>query len=483
MKKYYIFAVACLFTLIACDDTTETIGSSLTHSVDVLTVSDSTFNVTSRSIAVDSVMANSVSAYLGRVKDPETGVYVTGDFMAQFSIFEDYTFPARDSVICDENGLPKCDSCEVRFYIDSYYGDSLAVMKTNIQELSAPIEESVIYYSNYDPEKDGKIRKNGINITKTYSISDCNYSDSIRSTSSWVNNLVIPLNSKYTDKDGKEYANYGAYIMQKNYENPKYFHNSYSFVHNVCPGFYVKNVGGLGSMANVYLSQLNVYFHFNHEDSIYSGMASFCATEEVKQNTRLTNTNSIIKQMIEDKTCTYIKTPASIFTELTLPVLDIVKGHESDTINSAKIVLNAYNQNTDSKYALPAPNTLLMIQKDSLKSFFESGNIADYRSTYLASFSTSNTYTFNNISSLIQTLHKAYDKGVAEEGPSWVEKHPDWNNVVLVPVEATYVNIGESSILSRVSNNMSLSSVKLVGGEENPHSPITISVIYSKFHE
>ena len=49
----------------------------------------------------------------------------------------------------------------------------------------------------------------------------------------------------------------------------------------------------------------------------------------------------------------------------------------------------------------------------------------------------------------------------------------NWNKVVLVPV-----TIDASG---KVSHNMSLNSTRLVGGSENPYSPIKITVIYSQF--
>ena len=60
----------------ACNNDDLTIGSSLTNEADKLEVSTATFNVTTRTITVDSVIARTSECYFGRVKDPETGAYI-----------------------------------------------------------------------------------------------------------------------------------------------------------------------------------------------------------------------------------------------------------------------------------------------------------------------------------------------------------------------------------------------------------------------
>ena len=65
-----------------------------------------------------------------------------------------------------------------------------------------------------------------------------------------------------------------------------------------------------------------------------------------------------------------------------------------------------------------------------------------------------------------------------KENSNWIEKHPNWNKVVIIPVQETYV---QTSVLAKVTHDMKLSSAKLVGGSNNPYDDIKISVIYSKF--
>ena len=315
----------------------------------------------------------------------------------------------------------------------------------------------------------GYIRSNGLSTELPYTLKDLSIPESTSKKSAYRKNIRVNLNKPYTDKEGNVYNNYGTYIMRTYYRNPAHFKNAYTFIQNVVPGFYFKSKSGLNSMAYISASQLNVYFKYNYKDSVYTGIASFAGTEEVLQTTHFTNDNHVIDQLVADNTCSYLKSPAGIFTEMTLPIDDIVRGHENDSINLAKITLNRINNSTNNEYSLDAPTTILMIPKGQLRTFFESNSLPDYKSSFLATYTKStNTYTFNNIASMI----------------SYMDKHrtgSDWNKVVLIPVKASYTTVSTSTVLTSITHDMSLTSTKLVGGPGNPNSPIKIGVIYSKF--
>lgn len=140
--------------LISCSKDTDTLGSSLTNSSDQIQASTMTYSAYSHSVLVDSVYARNYDTYFGRVKDPETGVYVKTEFMAQFNIQEGIILPTVDE-IKNEEGEIVADSCEIWLAFDkeNCYGDTLSSLKMNVLELNKPMSEKVVYYSNYDPEK------------------------------------------------------------------------------------------------------------------------------------------------------------------------------------------------------------------------------------------------------------------------------------------------------------------------------------------
>lgn len=463
MKIHAYWAAVAIVALlvVSCNDTTDDMGGSLVNKIDKLAITTDTFQITTRSILADSVVARSTTGYLGNVRDPETGTYVTCNYMTQFHCLDNYSLPSIDSIISKTSGKIYADSCELRIFLNSFYGDSTAAMKLTAYEMNTPMSEDKVYYSNYDPTK--LIRTDGIKKSKVYTIHN-------EAETSSYHNIRIKLNDKYTDKDGSSYNNYGTYVLQKYYKNHSNFANSFSFTHNVCPGFYFKNTGGLGVMSNILMVQLNIYFRYTSEDSTYVGTSSFAGTEEVLSTTNVENNKTALASLASVNTCTYLKTPAGIFTEVTLPIDSIMKNHENDSINTAKVVFTRINNDTKSQYALPAPETLIMIPADSIHSFFDNKEIANYRTSFLATYNSSyNTYTFNNIGSLIKSMYRNKNNGSA-----------NWNKAVVIPVQtSTSTLTSTSATLTRVVQDLSMSSTKLVGGDKNPFAPLTISVIYS----
>lgn len=480
MKLKSLLIIACVaLSFVACDEDTDTLGSSITSNMDHLEISTGTFDVSTRSILADSVFARNTTSYLGTVRDPETGEYFTANFMTQFHTLENSNFPKLDSIISrDSNGLVEADSCELRVFFSDFYGDSLTSMKCTAYELATPMMPSKQYYSNFDPKKEGIIRKGGLKATSVYSLTDMNIPRSKRDNANYNKNIRISLNDPYTDKNGKTYNNYGTYIMRTYYEHPEYFSNSTRLTNNVIPGFYIESTGGIGSIAYATITQLNIYFRFNSgkksaksaKSTNKTGMNSYAGTQEVMQRTNFVNNKATMQKLVDDETCTYLKTPAGIFTEMTLPVEQICGGHANDTINSAEITLQRIGNSVESKYAYDVPTTVLMIPKDSLNSFFEHKEIINNKTSFLATYSkTNNTYTFNNIGSLIKAMQHAKESG---------ETSAAWNKVVIIPVTTT---INKSKEILKIVHNMSLSSTRLVGGAKNPNSPIKINVIYSKY--
>lgn len=471
--KLKTLASALLVTLMisSCDDSTGTIGTSITSDMDKLEIKTDSFNVTTKSIAAGNVLSRNINGYLGKFKDPETGSYITADFMTQFGVLEDFNLPNEGDIVSKDNGKVIADSCEIRLYYDDVVGDSTALMHLKMYELSKPVTDAAALYTNSNDIESNYLRSGGFEVEKAYTLADLTTDAKEKAEKNYSPSIKISMNKTYIDKDGVTYKNYGTYLLQKYYSKPSDFSNSYTLINNVIPGFYFKSVGGSGSIGRVFNTIMFVYFRIQYNGKVYNRIASFSGTQEVLQATHIVNDQQAIQQLINQNSGTYLKTPAGIFTEMTLPVDNIVAGHEKDSINSAKITLQRINNVSTSPYALQAPKQVLMIPKDSIQTFFAHHNIMNYKNSFVANFS-QNSYTFNNISSLIRSMYENKKNGTASA---------DWNKVVIVPVTTTSMTIQNGSYSSSYStgvyNDMSVRSVKLLGG--NTH--LKLSVIYSKF--
>ena len=488
LRLLTVLVIAAL-TFAACDDTTEGIGGSITNKIDNINISNSAFNVTTKSIVADSVLSRNNMGLIGKMKDPETGNYVKGDYMTQLSVLPTFSVDTLDYIKQANNGSIEADSCYLLVSYNASYGDTIAPMKVTAYEMTRPMAEDQEYYSNYDAfkVKEGWVSENNQHWSSNYNLS--NTSD--------VKNFKIYLNKKYK-KDGKTYKNYGSYIMQTYAEHPEYFKTNYKFLHNVCPGFYIKNVGGTGNMAKIWNTELIFYWTrhktINKDSTAVSiGYNRFDGTEEVLQLNKIENDTENLKKLAskDQEKCTYLKSPAGIFTEVTLPIEDIMKGHEKDTLNTATISFpRLNNENEDNPYNFATPSTILMVQKDSLQSFFEKSKLADSRTSYTASYSSTgtykNAYTFQNIANLVSAMYKNKGKG------------ENWNKVVLVPVNVITTTQGYTTVISKINHDMSLASTRLIVGTDDSDKdyttdektgkkvasgPIRIKVIYSKFKE
>ena len=484
LRLLTVLVIAAL-TFAACDDTTEGIGGSITNKIDNINISDSAFNVTTKSIVAGAVLSRNNTGLIGKMKDPETGNYVKGDYMTQLGVLPTFSVDTLD-IKKANNGSIEADSCYLLVSYNASYGDTIAPMKVTAYEMTEPMREDQEYYSNYDAFKNGWVNENNPHWSSNYNLS--NTSD--------VKNFKIYLNKEYK-KDGKTYKNYGSYILQTYAEHPKYFKTNFKFLHNVCPGFYIKNVGGTGNMAKIWNTELIFYWKKTIKakdgvtDSTGIGYNRFDGTEEVLQLNKIENDTENLKKLASQEDWTYLKSPAGIFTEVTLPIDDIMKGHEKDTLNTATISFPRLNNaDEDNPYNFATPSTILMVQKDSLQSFFEKSKLADNRTSYTASYSSTgtykNAYTFQNIANLVSAMYKNKGKG------------ENWNKVVLVPVNVITTTQGYTTVISKINHDMSLASTRLIVGTDDPNKdyttdektgkkvasgPIRIKVIYSKFKE
>lgn len=455
-----------LAVLAACDDTTDTIG--IYTDADDITSTTSVFEGTTCSFVADSVLSNSNSSYLGSMTDPETGLLIKAEFLAQFYSLEDYGFPDYDLMVKNDDGEIEADSIEIRLYYSSYYGEDNNPLKMEVWELDTAnvLREDTSYYSNSDLTCYINAQADEPLATRVFTATDFTLTEDSLESDYYAANIRVMLPKEY-----------GTFIINKYYENNSFFKNSYNFIRHVCPGFYFKLTDGNGTMIKMKVGALNVYFTYLYEDSLTTGMVRFSATPEVIQCTNVENEG--LHELVEnERDVTFLKTPAGVFTEMTLPIADIYDGHENDSISQTQFILYRYNAE-DMESPFDIPDELLLVRKQDMYTFFENRDVSDDETSFVTSFNSSyNTYTFANISKLVaycynEREHKADSLGMSVE--EWSEVNEDWNKIMLIPVETSEDN---SSNVVSVTHDMGLGSTRLVGGEG---SNIEIQVIYSSF--
>lgn len=478
--KQIALAISTAFIMMGCVDNTGSLGISAEQ--DNISTSTDIFEITTRSAQVSSVICDNANAYLGKVIDPETGSTIEASCAQQFTCLENYSTPsieqmigsietnANGDTISIEHGVVHCDSIEVRLFLKSYYGDDNTPMKLEVYQLdkNSVLQEQDTYYTDTDLNqyiaKDAKPLATKVFTPRDYTLTEAEYTDSKHN-----DNICVTLPREL-----------GQYILEQSYTNPDGFSNSYKFIREVFPGLYFRISSGEGTMLTVMVSTVNIYFKYSEKSNmnkVYTGISRFAATPEVIQSTQVDNKG--LESLLNDNSCTYLKTPAGICTEMTLPIDEIFDQHPNDSVSMASVTLTRYNKAQDD-YQLGTPSSLLMVRKDSINSFFANRNVTNSRTSYSCTFnSTYNTYAFTNICRLLayckhEKIKGAQDEGITEE--QWAAKHPNWNKVAIIPVQ---ISTNTSGNQTSVVHDMNMNSVRLVGGD----TKLQMQVIYSKFYQ
>lgn len=462
-RLWLIVTALMMLAWSSCDDNTDSLGEGMMPEEDLISIGTHTYNAVSRSLlAGDSILARTNTAYLGRYTDPLYGTF-EADFLTQFHCVEGFEFP-EGGVVGDS-----ATAAEVRLYLTSWFGDSINPCHLSVYPLTRVLSEDEDYYTDIDPTEYYDPTQAPL-ASRPFTAEDKTLPDSITSSSSYVPYISIKLPTSF-----------GTDIIRKYYENKDQFANASAFINNVCKGVYVTCDQGDGTLLYILQAQLNISFSYyevsssGEADSLLNVVAQFAGTQEVIQANRFQTDKETLQQLVEkDGSCTYLKTPAGIFTEVELPFDEIAQDHllAGDTLNSVKLTFTRYNETaTDTRFKMGVPQTLLMVRKKDMYSFFEKNSVVDSKTSYLSSFNSSyNTYTFSNIAQLVTACmdERKQNGGVVDE---------DWNKVVLIPVKTTTDTSG--SIVT-IRHDLSLSSARLMGGF-NPGNELQVRVTYSKF--
>ena len=396
----------------ACNDTMGRVGLSIQPGEDKISIFDTTVFVNARTIEVDSVYAKTPNGLLGEFYDPSYGS-VKSSYICQY--YPSIPFSYKDTSVINS----KIDSVRLNIYYASYIGDSLAPMEVTVYPVVKALEKN--YYTNANPEN--YCDMNHPLAKYSYTARNMNISDSLLQLSGYYRYISIPLPVEF----GQNYYD----KVQKNELN------SVDDFLNYFPGTYITTTFGTGSLLPIDITEIDMYYKrwgvltdTNGDDSlgIVVSRASFAVTKEVIQLNKFENTNPAFLTK-DNPDSTFLKSPAGVYTELTIPIKEIAKGIGKKQFSSVALSLQAYPAN-DWTYSLQFPGTssslvpslsdnttgysakLLLIEPDSVANFFEMKKVADGQTSFTTTFNPSTyTYDFANISNVVQNaINKAPDK-------------------------------------------------------------------------
>ena len=457
MKSFNkLVAVFCLFVIFSsCDDMPSKVGTSILPPEDLITVYTDTFRMEAHTVKLDSVFAKTADFLIGEMYDPLYG-NIKADILCQFYCEEGFQFEHTPYE-------GRIDSMElIIFYPYSAsnsltaYGDTMAPMQVSVYPVDRPLKRN--FYTNDNPE-------NYCDMTKplgstTYTAHSMLISDSARYLT-FTPHIKIKLPTEL-----------GQRFYDETINNPSSFESQNAF-NEFFSGLYITNTFGSGCIIQSTSTSISMRMYYNYavkgsndSDSLIFWGQEFSVSKEVVQINRFKNSN-MDKLFENDPTRTYIKSPAGVCTKLVIPTTEI-----SDRLDIGDRFINGFNlelkylPEDEWDFAYRPPSHLLLLPEDSVKSFFENGSVENgvisfisYRhdvasnqaqSSFLSPLgynSSTRTYSFGNISSLLKTH---------------IENSPDEDlRLLVLPVTRSAALSNNSYYTTSVQNSFDISGVKI----------------------
>ncbi len=559
MKTKYALIVLLAITFWGCDDNTAGLGLGMFPGSDQnINGKLSTFDVTTESVHAGEIYAMTNIGYVGKFTDEIFGTYQAG-FLAELNCPSGMTFPGvYDGTALDEEkkatrvmvGDDNEDNKDVTFIRDdnnkiignihtielylwysSYFGDSLTACRLSVYELSENLDTEHAYYTNINPENYyDHADPNSLLGTKAYTAVDLSVKDSIRNLSTYVPSVHVSFRDEAAKEIGKEIIK-KANELGVNLDNKEF--------RKIFKGIYVKSDYGDGTVLYINQAQMNVVYkcyavdtitglklqkkvaeeNGESKDSTYYGYRTFATTREVIQANQLDNDKDAIQKCINEDTWTYLKSPAGIFTQITLPISQIADSllnqtaekRQSDILNAVKLGIPIYNETSDKKFGMSTPSNVLLIRKKYKDSFFEKNQLSDeITSSLFRPTTTSFTqYTFNNITQMINDCladREKAEKEIHEKGSITIkitdldgnskdetvnnikdwEDLSEWNKFVLIPVLVTTDSsssnsyYGSSNVIS-IQHDLKPGYARLKGGKKGTIQDAKGNPVYPEY--
>lgn len=454
---YKLLFIAIVTVFASCVDTLDKIGFTIQPENDRVSVGTDTLYVSSRTIQVDSVFSRTKYPILGEYIDPVFGS-IRSEYVGEFYYPESQAF--KDDAIID--------SVRLTVSYSSIIGDSLAPMRLAVYKVIGELPKNHDY-TNFDPRK--KADMSAPLGTQMFTGKNNTYRTEIYYSGNTTQEVrIYEIYTKLPTSIGQSFLD--------EYKKPDHgaLKNTDTF-RKFFPGLYITTNFGNSTILNVNLTSLNIFYNYidpkgssQKTDTIRTSEFRLNITPEVTQINHIQNNNN--RLLAPNNKGTFVKSPAGVNTEITFPISEIYSKLTNRSLNLARFIVYALPEaNQDEKVKLSPPDHLLLVNKDSLKGFFENRRLHDNVTSFYASFNSETySYNFGNIAAMInyykQQKNEAFDL-----------------TYYLVPVDITFTTTGASyysqgtSTPTAIYNQMKPSAVML----ENKPEKLKLDIIYSSF--
>lgn len=427
MKKLFValgvpllFAAAVL-SLPSCDDRTLGVGDSIRPIEDEMTPKVDSLELEVRTIQIDSIYSRSTYTLLGHLADPYFGD-LRASYIARFQHAPGFRFATQP---IDD----RIDSVLLQLSYSKFAGDSTVWSKATAYEIMQTLPDSR-YSQDLSIYCQGAKQLGSL----TYQAGD--------PKGRRVKYIRLPLEL-------------GERIYKASKEHPEYFDTQEAFERNLLRGIFVEATTGSGSMLSIYNTSLLLAYTAEVADTTKDGRDTIVRKVRTEQFAS-TNQLYMLRNFQHNRQSEllkpnpdygFIKAPQGVAMQLTLSVETLAKTFLKDGkkpndrelfINESSLSMKADIPSSE-RTQLNPPGYLLLLPKDSLKTFFEGAHseLTMPEAAVLSSLYNANTrlYTFDNLSRPILT-HLHHHMEQRPDGTYRIQKPIEW---VVVPVERALV--------------------------------------------
>lgn len=452
-----VIAVIAL-SAVSCNDLLDPIGFTIQPGPDRLAVGVDTLELQARTVQIDSIFSKTQYPVLGEYTDPIFGT-IKSEYIGEFYFPEGAQFHDGASI----------DSVRVQLAYTTMIGDSLSPMGLSVYEVTKSLK-GINNYSHVDPtEYTDMSAPLG---TQTFTGKNSTYRTETTSSGSSIKvyeiNVMLP--NALGEKFLAEYKKEGHGQLVNVDEFRKFF-----------PGLYFTTNFGKSTILNVSLTSLLVHYQYLDKGGTYDGKGDTIRTSAMRLNitpevTQINHIQNKNEQLLEENPdYAYVKSPAGVMTEITIPLSEMNEKLKSQALNLANFTVYAMPEpDEDTMVKLSPPTYLLLVNKDSLAGFFENRKLEDKITSFISEFDASTySYRFGNISTMIN--HYNEKRG---------ENSDEFELVYyLIPVDATYVSqqtsyYGSSTpVLTAIQHRMWPAAARLDKRKGN----LKLDMIFSNF--
>lgn len=460
MKSYsVIFILLVSLFVTSCTDTLTDVGKGTLSYSDAIIVKGTSFQITSKTDTIISIVSQPDSFLLGTFNDTIFGT-IRAQILAQLNCPVGFKFPANSVA----------DSAKIFLNYYSCFGSTTSPLDINIYEMTKTFSYTGIYPSNIDP-----------NI---YCDPDPNRRKELK-----IGERKITAGKNSSTSKSIVFKDTTKTFLNRFLDDSK-FNSTNDFV-NYFKGIYITAQFGAATLLNIGRQQLNMvyYYHYIHGTDTINNYLTFPASSEVRQVNCIQYPDRKKWVKLND-TITYLASPANLYTELNLPLDTIQARLKKDvngkrlTINSAILRVNVAKTEEDTALHPVVKYVLLIKDKDNGKTpdnFFKNSELPSDTCSVLGRYTVAQVGTTSN-------YERYYSFDVATLIANEL-KHSGGNasaiKLRLIPVAVgTSTSTSGTTSISSIKQQYLMSAVRLRGNKENTKSvsdALTLKIIYSGF--